>query len=337
MVAALDNDYNVFGTGIRPVGPDAVSFVPDTFSGEAKSGLRSVDPVASSVEDDQLDEEYMVVDNAMDQDDSMNATAAGEFNLPPARLHRVPAVDDLPRFLLAAQLGQDVNADLNASMYDEILVEMVNMNASVNGAGVGIPQAPPGTPEDGGDAAVLDVHAQFDGLAPLPAGNSSEPTEDNAAAVLDVNVQVDELDPLPADNSSEELAFDIGSDLLDSRCMRSRRRSLTDDQTDESGFPAGTFQVINLFSYSQFVFSFHLILLLQRTLHKLSLEGAEREVLLRAAECGRKEVEAQLREMSRAHLELSRAHEQRRRLRLILVVVATLLYAAILIALVTYM
>ena len=52
VVAALDNDYNVFGTGIRPVGPDAVSFVPDTFSGEAKSGLRSVDPVASSVEDD---------------------------------------------------------------------------------------------------------------------------------------------------------------------------------------------------------------------------------------------------------------------------------------------
>ena len=69
---------------------------------------------------------------------------------------------------------------------------------------------------------------------------------------------------------------------------------------------------------------------MQTTLHKLSLEGAEREVLLRAAECGRKDAEAQLKEMSRAH-------EQHWRLRLILVVAATLLYAVVLIAIVIYM
>ena len=300
MVAALDNDYNVFGTGIRPVGPDAVSFVPDTFSGEAKSGLRSVDPVASSFEDDQLDEEYMVVDSTMDQDDSMNATAAGEFTLSPARLHRVPAVDDLPGFLLAAQLGQDLNAD-NISMYNEIMVEMEDMNASVNGVGVRIPGAPPGTPVD-----------------------------DNDASILDVNVQVNGLDPLPADNSSEELTFNAGSDLFDSRCMRERKRSLTDDQTDEDGIPAGTFQVINLCLFAQYAASAPLIYFLQRVLHKLSLEGAEREVLLRAAECGREDAEARL-------MKMSRAHDQRWRLRLILVVAATLLYAVILIAIVIYM
>ena len=224
VVASLDNDYDVFGTGIRPVGPDAVSLVPDTFSGEDKSGRRSVDPVASSLEVDQLDEQNVVVESDMDQDDSVNATGAGEFNMPTARLRRVPAVDDLPGFLLAAQLGQGLNADHNESMYNEIMVEMENMNASVNGVGVGIPGAPPGTPED-----------------------------DHAAGVLDVDVQFDGLDPLPTDNSSEELTFDAGSNLLDSRCMRARKRSLTDDQTDASGIPAGTFQVINLLSSVQYV------------------------------------------------------------------------------------
>ena len=61
----------------------------------------------------------------------------------------------------------------------------------------------------------------------------------------------------------------------------------------------------------------------------MALEQAEREVLLQAATCGRQEVEARL-------VKMTKYQGQRWRMRIIIVVLITLIYAAALMAVVVY-
>ena len=67
----------------------------------------------------------------------------------------------------------------------------------------------------------------------------------------------------------------------------------------------------------------------QRTLHQLSLEGAEREVVLRAARCGQQEAEDRL-------LRERRVQGQHWKLRMALVVAVSLLNVAALLAIIIY-
>ena len=224
VVSSLDDDDdNVFGEGIRSVAPgdpgsQLASLVPDTFSGESKDGLRSVDAVTTSSEYDPVEDQYDVVGDNMDHQNPVNATNAGESLLPTVRLLRIPACDDLPGLLIASQLGQPVGADRDPSMYGEIMVEMEEMNDPVNDTADGTPGPPPGTPEAVGSAGVFNV--DFNGI----------------------------INPLPSDSSSEGITFGAGDNLFNSTCMQMRPRSRTDDQTDSSGIPAGTFQVMTLIS-----------------------------------------------------------------------------------------
>ena len=216
LVASADDD--AFGTGHRSVlptedDPALVDNFPDNFSGEDRSGLRSVGPVL--VEGDDTSTEKDVVSNV-----TMNSTTAGEFCLPRASLRRVPAVNDLPGLLAAAVLGQGADGD-DPPAYDDIL----EMHDVPRGVVVG------NATEDASHGPIGEANA----------GGVIE----NAGGVIEAVVDVvnDVIDLRPEDSSSEEFAFADGAGVLNSSCMLERRRSHTDDRTDESGIPEGTFQV----------------------------------------------------------------------------------------------